>query len=430
MSNRLKYSVVTASTVLLAVLVLGGSQGKTKAGEDAYKHFAVLSEVYSYIKSSYVEEPDLKSVTLGALNGLLESIDPFASYLSADQYKQYLKARETAKGESGLLLMRRSGYVSIVDVLPDSPAARAGLDTLDIIEAINGVSTRDMPLAYAEMLLQSDPGKSVELTVLRVRQGTESEKITLVLEPRKIPALAARILQPGIGYLKVPTLEGNAVQGAKTKLAELERQGAGQLVLDLRDNGWGEVETGIALADLFLDSGQIASLEGQKLKKQAFTATAENTAYKKPMVVIANRGTAGGAEIAAMALLDSKRADVVGERTLGDAALRRALTIEDGGAVILAVAKYSGPSGKAISETGVTPTLVVAETEAARTEEEEEEPTPAPAQPPSEDLPLKKAVEVLTLGLEAAKKEPASRATGQSTTEPGRIMTPLGIPKQ
>lgn len=434
MTNRFKYLLVTFSTVLVVLLLLGGTLGKTNAAEDAYRHFAVFSEVLSYIKSSYVEEPDLKSVTLGALSGLLESIDPFASYLNADQYKSYLKTRETAKADVGLLLARRAGHVGVAAVLPGSPAARAGLDTYDVVEAINGVSTRDMPLAYADMLLQGDPGTSVELTVLRVRQGTESEKIPLVREPRKWPEPSARMVQEGIGYLSVPVLDAGQLKEIPGLIARLERQGAGQLILDLRGNAWGDPELGIALADMFLDKGLIASVEGQKVSRRQFQASAEKTIFRKPLVVLTNRSTLGGAEVAAAALLENKRAEVVGERTFGDAAVRRAITMDDGGAVILAVAKYYPPtSAKAISDAAVTPSVAVADADALRAGEEEEEeaaPAPEPSTQPSEDVILKKAIEVLTRGAAVAREDSrgAAPADGTPSAKP-ESLTPFNVPR-
>lgn len=182
--------------------MLGLAYGPTNAAGGSYPHFGVFSEVVSKIKSEYVEEPDMRNVTLGAVNGMLESIDPFASYLNAEQYKQYLKSKEGNAANVGLVLARRLGYVGVVDAIPGSPAAKAGLSTGDVLETIAGVGTRDMPLAYAELLLSGEPGTSVDLTVLRVRKGTEADKIALVRAPIAHPPVASRIVQPGVAYLQ------------------------------------------------------------------------------------------------------------------------------------------------------------------------------------------------------------------------------------
>src|SRR3974377_756992 len=139
MSSRTKYFVVSTSTCLTLLLLIGSVLGRgASPADDTYKHIGVFSDVVSRIKSEYVEEPDMKSVTLGALNGMLESIDPFASYLNADQYRDYLKNKDLQRGEVGLVLCKRPGYVSVVSVLPNSPASKAGFATGDMIESIKG----------------------------------------------------------------------------------------------------------------------------------------------------------------------------------------------------------------------------------------------------------------------------------------------------
>src|SRR5262252_9142323 len=152
MSSRIKYFVVSTSTCLTLLLLIGIGLGRGASTDDTYKHLSVFSDVVSRIKSEYVEEPDMKSVTLGALNGMLESIDPFASYLNADQYKEYLKTKDIKRAGTGLLLSKRGGYLMVVGAAPGSSAAKAGMSSWDMIETIKGIATRDMPLAYAQML--------------------------------------------------------------------------------------------------------------------------------------------------------------------------------------------------------------------------------------------------------------------------------------
>src|SRR5881628_1043232 len=161
MNGRIKFLVVVASTCLALLLLIGSVLGKSSSPDDSYKHIAVYTDVLSRIKSEYVEEPDMKSVTLGALNGLLESIDPFASYLNAEQYKEYQKNKDAFKGDVGMVLSKRAGYVAVVSAIPGSPAAQSGISAGDFIETIKGVATRDMPLAYAEQILQGEPGSNI-----------------------------------------------------------------------------------------------------------------------------------------------------------------------------------------------------------------------------------------------------------------------------
>jgi len=396
MNSRLKYTVVTTSTCIVLLLVLGNVVGRSASTDRPYPQLGVYTEVLHRIKSEYVEEPDMKSVTLGALNGLLESVDPFASYLNADQYKDYLKNKDAHKAGVGLVLAKKFGFVGIVGVTPGSPAAKAGLATNDMLETIGGIATRDMPLAYASMLLEGDSGSTVELTVVRVRRP-EPQKIKLIRATIAYPAVTAKMLADNIGLIQPNTLGPGKVKEVAAAVESLQKQGAQKLILDLRNVAVGGPEEGIALANLFLAKGEITYLQGQKVPRKDFEADASKDITKLPLVIITNRGTADGAEIAAGALMDDKRAEVVGERTYGDASLRRAVSMEDGGAIILSVAKYYSPDGKAIQDVGVTPQTVMSEPEAQVELDENGEPLPeTPDQPEKkqDDPLLKKAIEM------------------------------------
>ena len=397
MTSRIKLFVASTSTCLVFVLLFGAMRGKSASPEDTYRHLAVYTEVLSRIKSDYVEEPDMKSVTLGAVNGLLESIDPYASYLNADQYKQWMKSKDQHKAGVGLVLSKKFGYVGVVDAIPGSPAAKAGLTTTDVLETINGVATRDMPLAFAEILLDGDPGTTVEVGVLRFRKP-EPQKITLTRAVVEYPAVTAKMLPDQVGLIAVPSLEGHNLKDVAAKVQDLEKQGAKKLVIDLRHCATGGPEDGTKLANMFLDKGLITYIEGQKVQRQNINAEASADITHLPLVVMVNRGTADGAEVAAAALLDDKRAEVVGERTYGDAAVRKAVTMDDGSAVILSVAKYFSPSGKAIQDTGVTPSVPMIETDAVSVDDDGNPQTIEPEQKPGDDVILKKAIEVVTKG--------------------------------
>ena len=425
MNTRFKYVVVSTSTCLVVLLLVGAMRGRSASPEDTYRHLAVYTEVLSRIKSDYVEEPDMKSVTVGAINGMLESIDPYASYLNADQYKQWLKSKDQKKADVGLVLSKKFGYVGIVDAIPGSPAAKAGLSTTDVLETINGVATRDMPLAFAQLLLKGDPGSTVELGVLRFRKP-EPQKLTLTRALVQYPSVTARIAADQVGVIQAPSLEGNDVREIAAKIEELQKQGAKRLVLDLRHCATGTPEEGVEVANMFLDKGLITYTQGQKIPRQDVNAVPAKDLTKLPLAVITNRGTAGGCEVAAAALLDDKRAEVVGERTYGDASIRKVVTLDDGSAVILSVAKYYSPAGKAIQDTGVTPSVAVVEQEPPAVDDDGNPQTVEPQTQPTEDLLLKKAIEVVTKG----KAEIASSATKeQKTVESPRVLTPLNVPQ-
>ena len=408
MTSRIKIFVASTSTCLVFVLLFGAMRGKSASPEDTYRHLAVYTEVLSRIKSDYVEEPDMKSVTLGAVNGLLESIDPYASYLNADQYKQWLKSKDQHKAGVGLVLSKKYGYVGVVDAIPGSPANKAGLTTTDVLETINGVATRDMPLAFAQLLLEGDPGTTVEVGVLRFRKP-EPQKITLTRAVVEIPPVTAKMLPDQVGLITIPSLESKNLAEVAAKVKDLEKQGAKKLVLDLRHCATGNPEDGVKLANLFLDKGLITYIQGQKVQRQDIDANAASAITHLPVALMVNRGTADGAEVAAAALLDDKRAEVVGERTYGDAAVRKAVSMDDGSAVILSVAKYYSPSGKAIQDTGVTPSVPMVEADTTTVDDDGNPIATEPDQKPNDDTVLKKAIEVVTKGKDIASAKTAGQ---------------------
>jgi carboxyl-terminal processing protease len=213
------------------------------------------------------------------------------------------------------------------------------------------------------------------------------------------PPVAFRMLPNQIGYLNPTTLASNNVKEVAADIAALEKQGAQKLILDLRNCTVGEPEDGIALANLFVSKGTLTYLQGQRTPRKNFEADPAKAVTKLKLVVLTNHGTADAAEVAAAALLDNKRAEVVGERTYGDASERRAITMEDGGAIILSVAKYYSPGGKAIQDAGVTPNNPMNEPEAQVELDENGEPLPqepdAAPKKSEEDPLMKKAIELL-----------------------------------
>lgn len=395
MNSRFKWTIVGSSTCVVVLLLLGAKNGRAVAADDVYGHLKVYTEVLERIKLEYVEEPDMKSVTLGAINGLLESVDPFASYLNADQYRQYEKTADTARAGVGLILAKRYGYVAVVDALPGSPAEKANISTGDLIESINNVATRDMPLAYAEQLLRGAQNSTIEITVLRLK-NPDPQKITLTRQDVPLPDVMAKLMPNDVGYVHVASLAGDRLAQAKTKVQDLKKQGAKYVVLDLRHCSTGEQDKGIGLANLFLDSGEITYLQGQKTARKQYDAAPDGDVWKGPLVIITDRATAGGAEIAAAALMDDKRAQVVGERSYGDASLRKTIQMDDGGAVILSVAKYYSPSGKAIQDTGVVPTVQLAENDNSPELDQDGNPIPGTGSKSTEDNLLKQSIDLVT----------------------------------
>ena len=249
----------------------------------------------------------------------------------------------------------------MVSVVPGSPADKAGLTDGDIIEAIGAQDTRELSLAMIQMLLSGQPGSELTVSVVRPRKATP-EKISMTrLAPVIAPVSETMYENSTILYLKPGILDHDHVSQIEVKLKQMPKAGNKKILLDLRDVAAGDMTEATRLANFFMNSGTIASLEGQKVPKQTFVAEASKSVnVTAPLVVLTNRGTAGPAELVAAALLDNKRADLVGEKTFGEGAQQKTFDLPDGGALILSVAKYESPSGKKLQDEGVTPGVLVA----------------------------------------------------------------------
>jgi carboxyl-terminal processing protease len=399
MSMKTKAIILVLSFAVLLFVIVGQVGGVHASSNDgAYRQLQVYSEVLSRVRSEYVEEPNIPKVTDGALHGLLESLDSNSSYLTAEAYKQFKAHKNEAKGEIGATVSKRFGYADVVSVLPGSPAEKAGIESGDIFEAIEGVSTRDMSLLEIRNLLAGVPGSQVNVSVVRARRA-EPQKITISRDSVTIPAVTDKVMEDQIGYIKADTLTKGKAQEIAAKVKALEHSGAKKLVLDLRDDSSGEESEGVAVANLFLNHGTIAYLQGQKYPRQAFNADPAKAISTLPIVVLVNRGTAGPAELVAAAVLENARGDVVGDKTFGDGSVQKTIELPDGGALVLSVAKYYSPGGKAIQDTAVTPNVLVSEEDdsvipdddAEQNSDQDQDTKPKNTQ----DDQLKKAVEVL-----------------------------------
>jgi len=398
---KTKAAVLVSSFAVLLFGVVGSMGGVHDSSNDgSYRQMQVYSEVLSRVQNEYVVDPDIPKVTDGALHGLVESLDANSSYLTPEAYKAFKAHKTEAKGEIGATISKRFGYADVVSVMPGSPADKAGIESTDIFESIEGQSTRDMSLPEIRAALSGTPGSSVNISVVRARRA-EPQKMSITRDVITIPPISDKMLEDGIGYVKVDALTKGKSQEIATKIKSLEKQGAKKLVLDLRNTSDGDETEGIATANLFLNHGTITYLQGQKFPREAFNADPAKAITSLPVAVLVNKGTAGAAEIVAAAILENARGDVVGDKTFGDGSVQKTIDLPDGGALILSVAKYYTPSGKAIQETAVTPNVLVAdetdniisdddgEEPPATTDEQEPKPKTAP------DDQLHKAVEVL-----------------------------------
>lgn len=395
---KTKAAILVTSFAVLVFVVIGSMGGVHASNNDgAYRQLEVYSEVLSRVQSEYVEEPNIPKVTDGALHGLLESLDSNSSYLTPDDYKAFKDHKSQGKGDIGAVVSKRFGYADVVAVLPDSPAEKAGIEQTDIFEKIEGKSTRDMSLQEIRNALSGAPGTSVNAEVVHGRQPAEPEKISITRAIVPIPAVADKMMEADIGYVKAEALTKGKAQDISGKIKALEKAGAKKILLDLRNCAEGDESEGIAVANLFLNHGTITYLQGQKFPRQTFNADPAKAITNLPLAVLVNRGTSGAAEIVASAILENARGDVVGDKTFGDGSVAKTFELPDGGALILSIAKYYSPSGKAIQDAAVTPNVLVADQNDNFVPDDDSDGAPQDqAQPQNTvDDQLNKAVEVL-----------------------------------
>jgi carboxyl-terminal processing protease len=399
MSKKLQVLLLTSSILIIVFVLLSGLGVHASSNNDGvYSHMQVYSEVLHRIRTEYVEEPNINSVTSGALHGLLESLDAASSYLSPAEYKAFKQSKSDGKANIGATISKRFGYAVVVSVIPGGPADKAGITTGDILEFVEGQSTHEMSLAEVKRRLAGEPGSRVEASIIRARK-VEPQKVTIVRELENLPAVQEQELPDGVGYIKAEVLTKGKAQEIANKIKSLQKQGAKKLVLDLRNDSEGDEEEGVAVANLFLGKGLIAYLQGQKYAKVTYDADPQKKITDLPMAVLVNRGTAGPAEIVAAAILDDGRGDVVGDKTFGDGSVQKLIEVPDGSALILSIAKYYTPKGKVIQDNGITPSVQVASSDdlAAVLPDDDDSNTPNEPQntQPKEDDQLHRALEVL-----------------------------------
>jgi carboxyl-terminal processing protease len=398
MSKQLKIGVLSLSFLIVLVVFLGGLGVHASNNNDgAYRQLGVYSEVLSRIRTEYVEEPNFSAVTSGALHGLLESLDADSSYLNPDEYKFYKAHQSEGHANVGATISKRFGYAAVVSVLPGGPADKAGVETGDIIEAIETKSTHEMSLATIQEELSGKQGSNITFAIVRPGKA-EPQKITVTRDNVVIPGTADKSVEEGIVDIQPVTLTKGKAQEVAGKIRDEQKKGAKKLILDLRNVSDGDPTEAIAVANLFLNHGVITYLQGQKFPKQTFTADPQKAVTTLPLVVLVNRGTAGPGEIVAGAILDNNRGDIIGDKTFGSGSVQKLIDIPDGSALILSIAKYYTPGGKAIEDTAITPNIVVASNIDDAPLDDEDVGTPAPQEKPKQpkdDEQLRRAVEVL-----------------------------------
>jgi carboxyl-terminal processing protease len=382
MSRAARVGLICVSVAIFCYAGIGHVLGRTP-DDKAYKSLTVFGEVLQKIQQDYVDEPNMRTVTAGSLHGLLESLDTQSSYLTPREYDEYKKKiQSSSTGDSGITLSKRFGYIIVISVLPESAAAKAGIHSGDIFESIGGFTTRDMSVGQAMNLLSGPAGSGVKVAVIRRGKATP-EEVDVVREKPVAVKITSQKAEPDTLALRLTSLDPGRVDEVRARLQEAEKQGVHNVILDLRECGRGPVSEAISVARLFVPSGTLATLRGQTVSSQTFSAESKQVAWKGRVSVLIDATTSGAAEVLASAIAANHRGDVVGERTFGLASEQKLITLDDGSALILTTANYYNPSGKSILEEGVTPTEVVH----ASLEDESDVDDAVPDATPNKDLP-------------------------------------------
>ena len=404
MSYRNKFLLILLSSAIVFYAVVGGMLGRVSDKDGSYSQLAVFNEVLSKVRNSYVEDPNITEVMHGALRGLLESLDPYSTYLSPDEYSHYKKHKSNGNGDVGLELSKEKmlGYVYVIHPIEGGPADKSGVKAGDIIESIEDVSTRDISLVQAEYLLTGNEGSPVKLKIIR-RGHTDPLELKVTREPLKVPPVKAQLVDNKIGYLKVYRITPGISEEIHSKLLQLTKSGASKIILDLRNCAGDEYEEGVKLANLFLDHGVITYTQGQKSPKKEFVADPAKAVTKLPLVVLQNYGSASAAEIVSAAIKENRRGELVGVRTFGKASLQKLIPLDGDSAILLSTAKFYSQSGKVIQGNGITPDFEVkdgldtlqGEGDLPEEDENTNPESPGVNKSNQEDLQLKKAIEIL-----------------------------------
>jgi carboxyl-terminal processing protease len=431
MSFRTKFILILLSATLTLYTVVGGwiSTRAQQPANDPNAQLRIFESVLQHIQNDYVDEPNMDKVRAGALRGLAYGLDPYSTYLTPEQVREYNAGNKDNQVGIGAELSQVASYLYVVAPMKGSPADQAGIKAGDIIEYIDNKATRDISLYDAKQLLNGAAGTEVKLRVLRAN----STPLTVSVKRGSGRAAAAEFRTEAgkVGVLRINSLADGESTEARARLQDIIKQGAQKIVLDLRGTAGGSLTEAVAVANLFIKDGLIAQTIGREGKAlKTFTADPKAALFSGPVVAIIDSGTAGAAEVIASALLERNRGQVVGEKSFGAGTEQQLFSLRGGDGLLLTVIKWATASGKTFlgedrAHSGVTPTVEVKGQEVAEAVDPDDltgndddpiakpeqgndkrETAPAPTTKPAatEDLQLKKALELLS------KDKPAQRA--------------------
>ena len=353
-----KYVFVIFFTIFISIFNNSYSQNNDKF----YEKIDLFSEVLEKIQNEYVDEIDQAESIDAAINGVLQSLDPYSAYMNPEIYKESRTETSGEFGGLGIEVSMESGVVKVISPIDDTPAARAGVKAGDYIVRINGEQVQGKTLMEAVNLMRGPVGSSIKITIRR--KGLKKAKvIQIIREIIQIKSVVAKEIQNKIGYLRLKAFNENSGSQLKKEISKIENnKKAIGYILDLRNNPGGLLSQAIKIANFFLNDGEIVSTKGRKKREnRKFFAEKGDRIKGKPLIVLINNGSASASEIVAGALQDQKRAILLGEATYGKGSVQSIIPLKNKGAIRLTVSKYYLPSGKSISEVGVIPDIKVEE---------------------------------------------------------------------
>ncbi len=433
MSFRSKFLLVVFSATLALYAVIGGWMStRAQQQNDPGAQLRIFESVLQHIQQDYVDEPDLNKVRAGALRGLAYGLDPYSTYLTAEQVQGFRAGAESNQVGIGAELSQVASYLYVIAPVKGGPAAQAGILAGDIIEYIDNKATRDISLYDARQLLNGTAGTEVKLRVLRA--GTRPLSLSVRRGTVQTPAVETRMESGKIGVIRINSLAEGESSDVKMRVRELQKDGAQKLVLDLRGIAGGTLAEGVKVANLFIRDGALAQTIGRGNKTlKTLGADPKEAIFDGPVAVLIDRSTAGAAEVVASAFIERKRGDVIGEKSFGAGADQQLFTLRGGDGLLLTTVKWASSSGKPFLGVGVAPSVEVKKREQVAAVDPDDltgndddeiaspdaavdggEPASQPATAPVkpvEDVQLKKALELLRdKPVNAPQAQPERRA--------------------
>ena len=328
-----------------------------------YDKIDLFGEVLEKIKQEYVDEIDQADVMDSAINGVLQSLDPYSAYMSPELFKSMQTESKGEFGGLGIEIGMEAGVVKVIAPISDTPAEKAGIKAGDYIVRINDVQVQGKTLMEAVKLMRGPVGSSIELTVRR-KNVKKSLTFNIKRQIIEVKSVESEILgnKKNIGYIKLKSFNENSDKQFIQKIKNYEKQKLIGYIIDLRNNPGGLLNQAISITDFFLEKGEIVSTKGRGISEtRKYFARAGDGIKGKPLIVLINNGSASASEIFAGALKDHKRAVILGENSYGKGSVQSIIPLRNGGGIRLTISKYYLPSGESISEIGVSPDIIVEE---------------------------------------------------------------------